>query len=667
MPEFVAWLIFLLPLTSFVLISLIIRPFFNQISKLAGYITILSIFVSMIISFWGLSFVNSHGGVEWAPHSWIDVGNLQITIGILMDPITAIMLVVITSVSLMIQIYSQEYMNQDNGYARYFAFMSLFTASMIGLVLARNIVQLFIFWELVGVCSYLLIGFWYHRPAAVAAAKKAFIITRFGDFGFLLAIMYLYSHIDAFKIHGLNPLEIPDIHHAVAIGGILGSTAVMWIALGIFAGAVGKSAQFPLHTWLPDAMEGPTPVSALIHAATMVTAGVFLVARFFPIFSLSPIAMNTVAITGGISVIFAASLAIVATDIKRVMAYSTISQLGYMMLALGVGAYGAAIFHLFTHAFFKALLFLGSGSVSHATGTFNMKFMGGLKRYMPWTYVTFLIASFCLAGIFPFSGFWSKDEILVALWAGEFTANPAISKFLFWIALIGVFMTAFYIFRAIILTFHGEFKGGIEAEQAIKKPENKVHLAESPKVMIMPMIVLAATAFLVGFIVNAPTSLGILHTHWFGELLGTSIVGQGHDDLSNNIVHHSFNFTMAIVSNLIALAGFALAYMLYKSKTFSVESLSQKLNSIGKILVRKFFFDEIYEEIIVKIIFYKYLAGGLDWLDRALIDKLVNNIAWFIRNIGRPLLKIQNGQLQFYALVMPMGIFILFGLFIVWR
>ena len=281
-----------------------------------------------------------------------------------MDPLTAIMLIVVTGVSLLIQIYSVGYMKGDESYARYFAYMSLFTASMIGLVLAANIIQLYVFWELVGLCSYLLIGFWYHRPAAAAAAKKAFIVTRLGDLGFLLAIMYLFFNSDSFAAEGLNPLVIADILQAVDAEVIAGGV-VTWIAIGIFAGAVGKSGQFPLHTWLPDAMEGPTPVSALIHAATMVTAGVFLVARFFPLFEASSTAMHTVAIIGGFTAIFAASMGLVMNDIKRVLAYSTISQLGYMMLALGVGAYAAAIFHLFTHAFFKALLFLGSGSVNH--------------------------------------------------------------------------------------------------------------------------------------------------------------------------------------------------------------------------------------------------------------------------------------------------------------
>ena len=356
--EAAVWLIWWLPLTSFLIIVFVVRPFFNRHSIFAGYLTILSVAGSLVLSIWALASVIDDGEqLVWPAHSWLAVGNLDLDFGILLDPLTAIMLVVASGISLVIQVYSLGYMKDDSGYARYFAFMSLFTASMLGLVMASNIIQLFVFWELVGLCSYLLIGFWFNRPAAAAAAKKAFIVTRVGDFGFLLAIMYLFFNAGSFAAQepSLSPLVISDIN-AAAAGGVIASGVATWVAVGIFAGAVGKSGQFPLHTWLPDAMEGPTPVSALIHAATMVAAGVFLVARFFPLFESSATAMNSVAIIGGFTAIFAASMGLVMNDIKRVLAYSTISQLGYMMLALGVGAYSAAIFHLFTHAFFKALL-----------------------------------------------------------------------------------------------------------------------------------------------------------------------------------------------------------------------------------------------------------------------------------------------------------------------
>ena len=458
MPEIAAWLILFLPLASFAVISLVIRPFMGAQSQTAGHITIAAIGLSFALSLWALaSTISAHGENPYGVHTWISAGEFDFAVGILMDPLTAIMLVVVSGVSLMVQIYSVGYMHGDSGYARYFAYMSLFTCAMLGLVLANNLIQMFVFWELVGLGSYLLIGFWFDRPAAAAAAKKAFIITRFADFGFLLGILYLFFNGDAFSAQGLNVFVVTDIYEGVGMG-LLAVGAAQWIALGIFAGAMGKSAQFPLHTWLPDAMEGPTPVSALIHAATMVAAGVFLVARFFPVFELSVPAMNTVAIIGGVTAIFAASMGLVMNDIKRVLAYSTVSQLGYMMLALGIGAYGPAIFHLFTHAFFKALLFLGSGSVNHATGTFDMRYMGGLRVSMPKTYVTFIIGSLSLAGIVPLAGFWSKDEIL----SHAFGGGDLVSSIVFALALIAAFMTAFYMFRAVFMTIHGNFKGGAE-------------------------------------------------------------------------------------------------------------------------------------------------------------------------------------------------------------
>jgi len=445
MPHQLLWLIFLLPLFSFIVISFVLRPFFNDKPRLGGYTTIAAIAGSFVISVFALFAVMANSGhalpvpdIEWV----LIEGGVSIHLGLLVDPLTAVMLIVVTVVSLMVQIYSQGYMHGDAGYHRYFAFMSLFTASMLGLVLADNLVFMFVFWEGVGLCSYLLIGFWFHKPSAANAAKKAFIVTRLGDFGFLAAILALYFNTGTF--------DIAELHH-LAVAGAISGTILTWVAIGIFSGAVGKSAQFPLHVWLPDAMEGPTPVSALIHAATMVAAGVFLVARTFPLFEHSMEAMTTVAIIGGFTAIFAASIGLVMTDIKRVLAYSTISQLGYMMLGLGTGGVAIGIFHLFNHAFFKALLFLGAGSVNHATGTFDMRQMGGLRRIMPWTYATFVIASLSLAGVWPLAGFWSKDEIL----ASSLASQPI----LFYLALITVFMTAFYMFRAIFMTFGGEYRG----------------------------------------------------------------------------------------------------------------------------------------------------------------------------------------------------------------
>ena len=649
-PEAAAWLIFFLPLGSFVVIGLIVRPFFNRHALVAGYMTIAAVGASLVLSLWALgSVVSEEGAIEWISRSWLSIGAFDLDVGILMDPLTAIMLVVATSVSLMVQIYSVGYMKGDPGYARYYAYMSLFTASMIGLVLASNIIQLYVFWELVGLSSYLLIGFWFTRPAAAAAAKKAFIVTRIGDFGFLLAIMYLFFNRGAFEAAGLNPLMIADIYAAVD-GGVLTSGVAMWIALGIFAGAVGKSAQFPLHSWLPDAMEGPTPVSALIHAATMVAAGVFLVARFFPVFELSETAMNTVAIVGGFTAIFAASMGLVMNDIKRVLAYSTVSQLGFMMLALGVGAYGAAIFHLFAHAFFKALLFLGAGSVGHASGTFDMRYMGGLRKAMPWTYLTFAIGGLSLAGIFPLAGFWSKDEILNRAWL----AGDVVGQVVFWLALVAVFMTSFYIFRAIFMTFEGEFKGGAESDPEAERGA-RVHLAESPMVMVAPLIILAVGAVLAGFFVNPLVDLGVVPVHWLTEFLAHGPV---------HVEVEDFNIAIAAASSLVALAGIFVAYDMYFTRRLSADRLARWFKAAYVVLYRKYYFDEATEKYLVTRGFYGGLSRGLDWADKSIVDKAVNWVGLLSTNVGGALRQVQTGQLQGYGMAISAGVLVIVGLYL---
>src|SRR5579875_3374789 len=392
-PEWAAWAIIGLPLAASVLVALGVR----RLPLISGYLTTLLVFVSFLFSLWALKVVNDHSGgiIGYGAHQWLKFPNFQFYVGVRVDGLTAVMLVVVTSVSTLVHFYSQGYMEGDPGYGRYYCYLSLFTASMLGLVLASSILMLFAFWELVGLCSFLLIGFWFHKPSAASAAKKAFLTTRVGDVGFMVGILIIWTKTGTF--------DIAQIQH-IAQTGAIGSAALTAFALCVFAGAVGKSAQFPLHIWLPDAMEGPTPVSALIHAATMVAAGVYLVARLFPVFAVASSALHTVAWIGGITAIFAATMGLVNPDIKKVLAYSTISQLGYMMLGLGSGAYVAAIFHLMNHALFKALLFLGSGSVNHATNTFDMRLMGGLRRVIPITFWTFLIASLSLAGLPPFSG-----------------------------------------------------------------------------------------------------------------------------------------------------------------------------------------------------------------------------------------------------------------------
>ena len=652
-PELAAWFIFFLPLASFAVIVLIIRPFFNRYASLAALLTIVAVGVSLVLSAWALaSVVDGDGTITWPAHAWLTVGGFDlVALGILMDPLTAVMLVMVTGVSLMIQIYSVGYMRGDPGYARYFAYMSLFTASMIGLVMAGHIVQLFVFWELVGLCSYLLIGFWYHRPAAAAAAKKAFIVTRVGDFGFLLALMYFFFNGGAFAAHGLDSLVITDIHKAVAMGGVITSGVATWLAVGIFAGAVGKSAQFPLHTWLPDAMEGPTPVSALIHAATMVAAGVFLVARFFPLFEMSAGALNSVALIGGFTAIFAASMALVMNDIKRVLAYSTMSQLGYMMLALGVGAYGAAIFHLFTHAFFKALLFLGAGSVHHATATFDMRYMGGLKKVMPWTYATFMIGSLSLAGVFPLAGFWSKDAILGHAWSG----GGGVSQLVFWLALATVFMTALYMFRALFMTFEGDFRGGGEADPEGEPEAREVHLAESPGVMLGPIVLLGVASVSAGFLANPTTDLGVIPIHGLTRFLGEGPV---------RLDVESFNLWLAAVSSLVAVAGIGLAYLVYCARRVPARRLGERLRPAYVLISRKYYFDEAYETHLVSRYFYGGLAWTLDWIDKAVVDRVANTIGWLGANLGGALRQVQTGQVQGYGAAIPLGILVIVGLYL---
>ncbi|OGO60645.1 MAG: NADH-quinone oxidoreductase subunit L [Chloroflexi bacterium RBG_19FT_COMBO_48_23] len=639
MPHQAPWLIFLLPFLSLIIISFILRPFFNNRPKLGGYVAIGAIGISFILSLWVLLEVLAAPGhkLEIPDIQWLVIGDLSVQVGLLVDSLTAVMLVVVSLVSLMVQIYSQGYMHGDPGYHRYFAFMSLFTACMLGLVMADNLVFMFLFWEGVGLGSYLLIGFWFHRPSAANAAKKAFIVTRFGDFGFLAAILLLFYNTGTFNIEEL---------HSLAIAGVLAGTTLTWAALGIFSGAVGKSAQFPLHVWLPDAMEGPTPVSALIHAATMVAAGVFLVARFFPLFEHSHAALTTVAVIGGFTAIFAASMGLVMTDIKRVLAYSTISQLGYMMLGLGVGGVAVGIFHLFNHAFFKALLFLGAGSVNHSTGTFDMREMGGLRKAMPWTYITFLIASLSIAGIWPLSGFWSKDEIL----AYSFTNNPI----LFYLAIITVFMTAFYMFRAVFITFGGEYRGGAASSSHSGHGHGKLH--ESPMVMVVPMVILAVLSVASGWL-NVTGS--------FSQFLG-----HGGDVEVHSFIGGFFGMLthpLPLISLLVAGLGIFLAYAMYSAKWLSAEAVGRVFKPLHTLFSRKYWFDELYERVIVVRVLVDGIFAALSIFDSRIVDGAVNGVARGTNEASGVMRRTQTGQLQAYGIAIAIGViaiavcFYLFG------
>ncbi len=647
-PEGFVWAIMLLPLGSFAVISLV--SFLGLTSdgrwspRYSGCLTIAAIFVSFLLSLWALdSAIDADGArVGFGSHEWLVVGDkpdvgwfgfspvqsFAMNIGITLDGLTAIMLVVVTGVSLLVQFYSQEYMRADEGYNRYFAFMSLFTASMLGLVLASNIIQLFVFWELVGLCSYLLIGFWFYKDSARRAATKAFLVTRVGDLGFLIAILIIFSET--------GELGIPEIHE-LAVGGAIGSTALTWFALGLFAGAAGKSAQFPLHVWLPDAMEGPTPVSALIHAATMVAAGVYLVARFFPVFAESEEAIATVATIGAITTIISALLGIVATDIKRVMAYSTISQLGYMMMGLGVAGIVAAIFHLFTHAFFKALLFLGAGSVNHGTGTFDMRKMGGLREYMPVTFATMTVGSLALVGLFPLAGFWSKDEILADAWKDR--------PWVFWVALTGVFLTALYVGRMLFMTFGGEYQGGERSGHGEHETGEADHAEphESPWVMLAPLVVLAVLAAVAGF-ANIDDGLGTLIEGWLPEK-SESLVTDG-----------GFQWWIAIASTAAGLAGLGVAWLVYGLRVFRAEQIRHFAEPLPEILENKYYLDVLYEDLLVR----RGILGGAGWVlamwDQYVIDGVVNGVATAARWGSEQVRLAQAGQAQLYASVMIIGV-----------
>jgi len=629
-PEGAVWAIFLLPLGSFAAISaaalLGLTGSGRWEARLSGYLTIAAIAGSFLLSLWVLDSVLQEDGarIGFSSHEWAVVEPLRFEIGVTVDGLTAIMLMVVTAVSLLVQFYSQEYMRGDPGYNRYYVFMSLFTASMLGLVLASNILQLFVFWEMVGLCSYLLIGFWFNKDSARRAATKAFVVTRIGDLGFLTAILLIWTKT--------GELSIPHIQEMAAAGAI-GASVVTWFSLGIFAGAAGKSAQFPLHVWLPDAMEGPTPVSALIHAATMVAAGVYLVARLFPVFVTSDDALNTVAAIGAVTTIVAATMGIVATDIKRVMAYSTISQLGYMMMGLGVGSIVAAIFHLFTHAFFKALLFLGAGSVNHATGTFDMRKMGGLARYMPVTFATTTIAGMALVGLFPLAGFWSKDEILLEAWAEK--------PLIFWTALAGVLLTAIYVGRMLFLTFGGEYKGGEAAEHGGGAGHGEPH--ESPWVMLAPLVVLAVLAATAGF-VNIGGGLGDVLEGWLPERT-RELVAEG-----------DFQLWISVVSVAVGLAGLAVAWAIYSRRVVRSESIRNALAPLAVLAERKYFLDDLYETVLLKGVVLRGAATFLNAWDRYVVDGIVNGVATAARLASEQLRLAQAGQAQVYGAAIFIGV-----------
>lgn len=544
---------------------------------------------------------------------WIDLGSFQLNFGYEVTNLSALMLVVVTAVSFLVNVYSAGYMKDDERISVFYSYIALFTFSMLGLVLADNMLSLYFFWELVGVCSFLLVGFWYTKPTARAAAKKAFIVTRIGDAGLLIAILLLFWYMPD---HALDFVRIENVFEGQT--GTVAAGVTTLIALLIFVGAVGKSGQFPLHVWLPDAMEGPTPISALIHAATMVAAGVYLVARTFDIFQASPAAMETVAYVGAFTAIFAATIGIVQNDIKRILAYSTVSQLGYMMMALGLGSLAGGIFHLFTHAFFKALLFLGAGSIIHAVHTQNINEMGGLGSKMRITAWTFGIGALALSGIPPFSGFWSKDAIL----ATALHENPV----LFVVGVVAAFFTAFYMSRLFFLVFAG-------------KPKGDGHAHESPLSMTVPLIILAVMAIGAGFI----------ETPW------NSTLSEWLTDTA--AVEHAGGGLVMIISIAVGALGIYLGWLVFVKGTIARDAVSSRAPWLATLLERKYFIDEIYETVLVKPL--RGLGYLLNAIDRYLIDGIVSVIGGTAVLLGRGGTRLQNGQMQTYGLITILGLVVL--------
>jgi NADH-quinone oxidoreductase subunit L len=583
-------------------------------------------------------------------YEWIGAGDFKIEIAFLVDSLAAMLLLVVSSVGLLVHVYSIGYMNGDRGFWRFFAYLNLFMFSMLLLILGDNFLMLYVGWEAVGLCSYLLIGFWYKKPSAAGAAKKAFVVNRVGDFGFGLGIMAIWT--------ALGTLQFDQVFARI---GEIDPTFVTVIALLLFAGAVGKSAQFPLHVWLPDAMEGPTPVSALIHAATMVNAGVYMVARANPIFAASPVAMWVVASIGVFTAIFAAAIALTQNDIKKVLAYSTVSQLAYMFFALGIGAWVAAIFHLVSHGFFKGLLFMGSGSVIHgASGEQDMRFLGGLRVPMRWTYWTMVVGSLALAGIPIFAGFFSKDEIL-----GE-AFNRGYLLF-YAIGVVVAFMTAFYTFRMIYMTFHGSWRGPADAWH---------HVHESAGTMVAPLVILAAPTILAGVLLGLPPEGGLIHG-WLEDVFAhAEEIGAGILPGSIAAGEHG-GFALFGVGGLLLLVGAAVgAAGVWLAHRWYVEQPEMPKRFVERIplglgpgmyraSVNKYYIDDIYQLVWARggVLF----ANALWWFDAKVIDGAVNGAGWVAQRIGGSLRSFQTGRLQNYGLGIATGMVLVLIAYLVIR
>jgi len=608
--------------------------------KLSLYLTSTLLLISMALSwitFWQLS--SNHVDKIYPLMEWMNVGDFNIVWSLRHDMLSAVMLIVITTVSAMVHIYSIGYMSHDNSKPRFMSYLSLFTFAMLMLVTSDNLIQLFFGWEGVGLASYLLIGFWYHKPSAHTAAMKAFVVNRVGDFGFILGIIATYSVFGSLyfdeifnDVEGLQKLSIVMFGFKINV--------IELIAMLFFIGAMGKSAQIGLHTWLPDAMEGPTPVSALIHAATMVTAGVFLVCRMSPLLEFAPFALNVITIVGAMTAIFAATIGLTQFDIKRVIAYSTCSQLGYMFFAAGVSAYPASMFHLTTHAFFKALLFLGAGSVIHAmSDEQDMRKMGGIWKKIPFTYALMWVGSLALAGIPFFAGYYSKDLILEAAWA----ASSNSGYFAFWLGCLAAFLTAFYSWRVLLLTFHGDFNSSKEVLD---------HVHESPIVMLIPLFVLALGAIFSGWYFYND----FVGYNW-KEFWGNSIfISEKHKAFK---LAHYVPLWVKYLPIFLAILGIICAYLFYMLNPNLPKILSKKFSPIYNLFYNKWYFDELYDYLFVKS-FIKF--GNFFWKkgDEGTIDRFgPNGISNLVKNISSKSIIIQSGYIYHYAFAMLIGLVVL--------
>ena len=606
-------LIILLPLVG----AVVTGVFGTWLKKTSGYIATAAVGGSFLLGLKVLLDVMGGAGLDENVYVWIAAGSFTAQVGFLVDPLSAIMLVTVTSVSFFVHVYSFGYMSHDEGFSRFFTYLNLFVFSMLILILANNYLLMFVGWEGVGVCSYLLIGFWFEKKSASDAGKKAFIVNRIGDFGFLIGIFTMFGY--------LGTVQFTEVFAQAP--GALSTGVATAIALLLFLGACGKSAQLPLYVWLPDAMEGPTPVSALIHAATMVTAGVYVVARSNVLFTLSPTAGAVVAWVGVLTALLGASIALVNTDLKRVLAYSTVSQLGYMFIGVGVGAYTAGVFHLFTHAFFKGLMFLAAGSVMHAMkNELDMRKFGGLLGKMKITGYTFILGTIAIAGIPPLSGFWSKDLIL----AGAYYSHVPGHTVIWALGVIGAVMTSFYMFRLILMTFFG----------APRDADLHDHAHESPYSMTVPLIVLAVGAVFVGGLAGYPLEHG-----WINRFLDP-VLGHAEHDTSQGLPE----IALLVISVAAGLIGLGIALWMHKSEKLGADTDSR----LHKILWNKWYVDELYNTVIVQPI-HKVSVGLWNIVDTILIDGAVNASAYAVKGVSWVSSRFQTGRTPTYALWMLVG------------